>query len=217
MIQGSQEWQDARLGKVTASRVGAVFTQPRKGCSVSKVRESYLADLLAERLTGKPSVPDYAYGEEAKSWGTQTEPFARATYEDRCPLPEGIIQVGFIDHPTVPMSGASPDGLVGTLGGVEIKAPNTTTHLETVRRGVIPTSHLPQMRWNMCCTKRLWWDFVSFDPRAERDQYFCRRLEMTLNEQAAMELGVFAFVMELEARVAAYQWNEEQRCANQEA
>jgi putative phage-type endonuclease len=214
VIQGSQEWIDCRVGKVTASRVGAVFTQPRKGSLVSKVREAYLADLLAERLTGKPSVPDYAYGEEAKSWGTQTEPFALAAYETR----EGYhtALAGFIDHPRIPMSGASPDGLVGDDGGVEIKCPNTATHLETIRKGKIPTPYIQQMRWNMCCTGRSWWDFVSFDPRVVGEQYFCLRLGMYPNEKIEMEMGVFAFVMELEARLAAHQWMEESQCQNSE-
>lgn len=206
MIQGSQEWIDARIGKVTASRVAACFTKPRSGSSISKVREAYLADLLAERLTGKPSVPDYAYGEEAKSWGKQTEAFAREAYTVRTGL--RIDKAGFLDHPTVPMSGASPDGLVGMGGGIEIKCPNTKTHLDTVRLGNIPSQHLPQMKWNMACARRQWWDFVSFDPRAEEDQYFRRRLECNPSEIRAMELGVFAFVMELEARLAEYQARE---------
>ena len=106
------------------------------------------------------------------------------------------------------MSGASPDGLVGLDGGVEFKCPNTNTHLMTVRLGKIPNNRLPQVKWNMACAKRLWWDFVSFDPRAEDDQYFCQRVLANQAEIRAMELGVFAFVMELEARLAEYQARE---------
>jgi hypothetical protein len=187
---------------------------------VSKTRESYLADLLAERLTGRETVQSYggdSDGDEGPAaWGRQTEPFARAAYEQQ--TGSWVKLAGFIDHPTVPMSGASPDGLVetpnstaGPDGGVEIKCPNTATHLETVRKGVIPTRHIQQMKWNMCCTRRRWWDFVSFDPRAEKDEYFCRRLEITPDEMASMEMSVFAFVMELEARLAAHQWNAEEQ------
>jgi putative phage-type endonuclease len=209
VIQGSQEWQDARLGKVTASRVHAVFTQPRKGCSVSKVRENYLADLLAERLTGKPSVA--SYGDDSDdgpaAWGKKTEPFARAAYNmNHTP----IELAAFIDHPMIPMSGASPDGLVGTTGIVEIKCPNTTTHLETVRKGVVPTRHLAQIKWGLACTGRSWCDFISFDPRAEDEPFFCIRVAYEPDELRSMEMGVFAFVMELEARVAAHRWNEEE-------
>jgi hypothetical protein len=210
VIQGSQEWIDSRIGKVTASGVAKVFTQPRKGCSVSKVRESYLADLLAERLTGKPSMQNYGDDSDdgPAAWGKKMEPLARAAYEERydkhgmCPKVELI---GFIDHPLIPMSGASPDGLIGLDGGVEIKCPNTKTHLETVRKGAVPTSHLPQIKWNLACTGRRWWDFISFDPRAEEQQFFCQRVEPNPDELRAMELGVFAFIMELEARLAAYQ------------
>jgi putative phage-type endonuclease len=200
--QGSEAWHLQRVGKVTASRVGAVFTQPRKGCLVSKVRESYLADLLSERITGKEAARDFVGDQAAIEWGAQTEPFARAAYEEK--TGNKIEIAGFIDHPTIPMSGASPDGLCSD-GGVEIKCPNTKTHLETVRKGVIPTTHIPQMKWNMACTGRRWWDFMSFDPREEEEPYFCRRLEANPNELREMELGVFAFVMELEARLAAYQ------------
>jgi hypothetical protein len=205
--QGSEAWVRARLGKVTASRVGACFTKPRNGYSVSKVRESYLADLLAERLTEKPSLPDFAGLDEAILWGAKTEAFAREAYTVRTGLQ--IDKVGFMDHPTVPMSGCSPDGLVGPNGGVEFKCPNTATHKETVRLGKVPNQHLPQIKWNMACTLRPWWDFVSFDPRAEENQYFCRRVTVTSAEIRAMELGVFAFVMELEARLADYQAREE--------
>jgi hypothetical protein len=207
VIQGSQAWIDSRIGKVAASRVGACFTKPRNGYSVSKVREGYLADLLAERLTGKPSVRDFVVDQAAIDWGAQTEAFAREAYTVRTGL--RIVPAGFTDHPTVPMSGASPDGLVGLDGGVEFKCPNTATHLETVRKGTVPTAHLPQIKWNLACTGRRWWDFISFDPRAEEDQYFCRRVMATAAEVRAMELGVFAFVMELEARLADYQAREE--------
>jgi len=211
VIQGSQAWLDCRVGKVTASRVGDVFTKPRKGSLVSKVREGYLADLLAERLTGRPTVQNFGDDSEdgPAAWGKKMEPLARAAYEER--TGNKVDLVGFVDHPLVPMTGSSPDGVIGNEGGIEIKAPNTKTHLETVRKGIIPKAHLPQIRWNMACTGRIWWDFLSFDPRAEEEQYFCRRLEADPDELRAMEMGVFAFVMELEARVAAYQWMEEER------
>lgn len=209
MIQGSQEWIDARVGKVTASRVSACFTQPRKGESVSKMRESLFADLLAERVTGKPTVAHYAGDDSALAWGKNTEVFARAAYTER--MAAGISEAGFIDHPAVPMSGASPDGLVGTHGGVEIKCPNTKTHLETVRKGKVPPQYLAQIKWNMACTGRLWWDFISFDPRAEEQQYFCARVEADPADLRAMEAGVFAFILELEARLADYYAKEEER------
>ena len=111
MIQGLKRGLTLNSGRVTASRVADVFTKPRKGSSVSKVREGYLADLLAERLTGRPSVPDYAYGEEAMAWGKQTEPFARAAYEAH--TGNKIELVGFVEHPTVPIEWLSRDGLRG--------------------------------------------------------------------------------------------------------
>jgi hypothetical protein len=197
----------ARIGRVTASRVGACFTKPRAGSTVSKVRESYLADLLAERLTGKPSTRDFVGDQAAIDWGAQTEPFARAAYTAR--TGREIDLVGFIDHPSIPMSGGSPDGLVGSEGGVEIKAPNTSTHLETIRRDRIPTPYLWQIKWNLACTGRKWWDYVSFDPRAEDEQFFCLRVLAEHHDLRAMELGVFAFILELEARLSVHMIQEE--------
>ena len=207
MIQGSEEWIAARVGKVTASRVGDVLTRPRKGHEVSAVRERYLADLLAERLTGNPTVKHYAGDESPLAWGRQNEPAARVAYE----LFESarIVEVGFIDHPRIPMSGASPDGLVGADGGVEIKCPNTDTHRETLRTGKAPRKYLPQIKWNMACNKRAWWDFVSFDPRLPLDeQYFCQRVFADPDEIRAMEAAVFAFLLELEARLESFRAGE---------
>lgn len=205
MIQGSAEWVAARLGKVTASRVNGVFTKPKTGL-VSKVREALFADLLSERLTGKPAAYDFA-DEAARSWGAQTEPFARAAYMAQTHA--AIELCGFVDHPTVPMAGASPDGVVGLDGMVEIKCPNTETHKEYCRKRTIPKSYREQIKWGLACTGRRWCDFISFDPRADEQQLFIQRVEPFQNELRAMEIGVFAFVMELEARVAAHRWSVE--------
>jgi putative phage-type endonuclease len=212
LTQGSEAWHAARIGSVGGSRIAGIFTRPRAGSLVSKVRESLFADLLAERLTGRSSEREFG-DNAAVEWGKRTEPFARAAYEEK--TGSKVELAGLIPHPVVPYSHASPDGLVGLDGGVEIKCPNTKTHLETVRKGKVPTIHLAQIKWNMACTKRLWWDFVSFDPRAEDEPFFCQRVYWDHTETQAMEMGVFAFVMELEARLAAHQWNEEELCASQ--
>lgn len=207
LTQGSEAWHAARIGSVGGSRVAGIFTRPRAGSFVSKVREALFADILAERLTGRPSVREFG-DTAAVDWGKQTEPFARAAYEEN--TGSKVELVGLVPHPVVPYSHASPDGLVGADGMIEIKAPNTKTHLETVRTRKVPTQYLAQMKWGLACTGRKWCDFVSFDPRAEETPFFCTRIEPTPNELSTMELGVFAFVMELEARLAAHQWNEEQ-------
>jgi hypothetical protein len=130
MEQRSEEWFAARCGKVTASRVADIIAKTKTGASAS--RENYLAQLVCERLTGKPAE---SYSNAAMQWGTDTEPFARAAYEARMDLL--VTEVGFIDHPWIAMSGASPDGLANE-GMVEIKAPNTSTHLQTLLDRKVP-------------------------------------------------------------------------------
>jgi hypothetical protein len=114
MEQRTEEWFAARCGKVTASRVADIIAKTKTGPSAS--RENYLAQLVCERLTGKPAE---SYSNAAMQWGTETEPFARAAYEARMDLL--VTEVGFIDHPWITNSGASPDGLAAE-GMVESNA-----------------------------------------------------------------------------------------------
>jgi putative phage-type endonuclease len=156
--QGSEEWLLARCGKATASRMGDLMAKTKSGWGAS--RANYAAELIAERLTGKPAEK---YTNGAMQWGTQYEPEARALYEflHDCE----VRTVGLVTHPALPMSLASPDGLVGDDGLVEIKCPNTATHLETLLGSGIDKRYGLQMAWQMACTGRAWCDFCSYDPR----------------------------------------------------
>ena len=156
--QRTEEWFAQRLGKVTASRVADVIAKTKTGPSAS--RENYATQLVLERLTNKQAE---FYSNAAMQWGTDTEPMARQAYE----VKRGVFvnETGFIDHPTIEMSGASPDGLVGKNGLVEIKCPESKTHMEYLLSGKAPAKYIPQMMWQMACTGREWCDFVSFDPR----------------------------------------------------
>ena len=170
--QGSSAWLAARQGRITASRIKDAMNYLKKG-GESQKRADYRMDLIAERLTGL-TTETFVTG--AMQWGIDNEPFARAEYEL---LTDRIVDaVGFIVHPRLDCSGASPDGLVGDDGGVEIKCPNTTTHLEWMLAGVVPEEHTAQMMWCMACSGRNWWDFVSFDPRIKEPglQVFISRL-----------------------------------------
>ena len=122
MEQRSAEWHAARLGKVTASKVADVVARTRTGYAAS--RANYMAQLVCERLTGKPTE---GFSNAAMEWGVEQEAAARDAYSAR--VGELVTEVGFIDHPTIKMAGASPDGIVGA-GIVEIKAPSTATHIE---------------------------------------------------------------------------------------
>ncbi len=76
-----------------------------------------------------------------------------------------MIGTGLIDHPAIKMSGASPDGLVDQDGQLEVKCPNSQTHLNTVLTKEVPAEYISQITWQLACTRRKWCDFVSFDPR----------------------------------------------------
>lgn len=197
MEQGSADWFAIRLGKVTASRVADVVAKTKTDYSAS--RANYMAQLVAERLTG--SVAE-SYSNAAMQWGTDMELEARTAYEFLHNA--SVVEVGFVDHPTIGMSGASPDGLVGDEGLVEIKCPNTATHIETLMSGAVPGKYLTQMQWQMACTGRRWVDFCSYDPRMpENMRLFVRRIEWNGERIADLEGEVSAFLAELDATVAS--------------
>lgn len=170
--QGSTEWRLARCGKLGASRVADAIAKTRTG-GWGASRANLLAELIAERLTG---VPNGGYQSAAMMHGTETEPDARAAYAFR--MDATVTEVGFIDHPTLQMTGASPDGFVGEDGLVECKCPNTSTHIDTLLGQSVPGKYVHQMQWQMACTGRKWCDFVSFDPRLpEAMRLFIRRVK----------------------------------------
>ena len=197
--QGSEAWHQARLGKVTASRVADVIAKTKSGPAAS--RKNYLAELVAERLTGQPTE---GFVNAAMKWGIDTEPQARAAYEFF--RDETVEEVGFVEHPTIAMTGASPDGLVGDDGMAEIKCPNTATHIDTLLTESIPGKYATQMQWQMACAGRAWCDFVSFDPRMPADlQLYVKRVERDEDAIKVLEEAVTGFLVELDQTVAALQ------------
>lgn len=160
-------------------------------------RANYMADLIAERLTG---VPAEGFTNAAMQWGTATEPQARENYEFYA---NAIVeQVGFVLHPRIGDTGASPDGLVGADGLIEIKCPNTATHIDTLLGAEVPGKYVTQMQWQMACTGRLWCDFVSFDPRMPAEmQMWVRRVARDDAIIADLEREVVAFLTELDVKV----------------
>lgn len=195
MEQRTEEWFAARCGKVTASRVADIIARTKTGYSAS--RENYLAQLVCERMTEKPAE---SYSNAAMQWGTDQEPFARAAYEAAKDVL--VEEVGFVVHPTIEGAGASPDGLVGLFGLVEIKCPNTATHIQTLLDQKVPEKYNVQMQWQMACTGRQWCDFVSFDPRmAEGLQLFIKRVEYDPLFVAQLEKEVINFLMDVQDKI----------------
>ena len=199
MIQGSPEWLQSRVGRVTASRVADVIAKTKAGYGAS--RASYMSELICERLTGQPAD---RFVSQAMAHGTEHEPNARAAYSFL--TGDVVEEVGFIPHPTIPMTGASPDGLVGERGLIEIKCPNSATHIETLLTETIPSKYVTQMTWQAVCTRRHWVDFVSYDPRMPPDMMLFVKRHMVSGDFAAeLETEVVKFLAELDAKVAELQ------------
>ena len=195
MEQKSPEWFAARLGRVTASRVADVVAKTKTGDSAS--RGNYMAQLVIERLTNKQ---EESYSNEYMDWGNLQEPFARAAYEAATNVL--VDEVGMITHPRIEMSGASPDGLVGDDGLVEIKCPKTATHIETLLSKTVPGKYNTQMQWQMACTDRSWCDFVSFDPRMpEGLQMFLKRVPRDDALIKTLEDEVTKFLKEVDSKL----------------
>jgi len=170
MLQRTPEWHQARLGRLTASRVADMMAKTRNGWGAS--RANYAWELAIERLTGQPTA---SFCSPAMQWGIDTEDQARAAYQIHALC--NIEEVAFIEHPKL-FAGASPDGLIGDDGMLEIKCPNPATHGETLLNGTIADKYLKQMQFQMACSGRQWCDFASFDPRfPEPMQLWVKRIE----------------------------------------
>lgn len=196
MEQGSIEWIAARLGKVTASRVADVIAKTKTGWGAS--RANYEAELIAERLTG---VAADQYKNAAMQWGLDTEPEARKAYSFYADV--DVEQVGFIQHPKIAMSGASPDGHVGKVGSIEIKCPNVATHLSTLLGEPIASKYITQIQWQLAVTGRKWCDWISFDPRMpEPMRLFIHRVKRDDAMIESLEKEVTAFLAEIDRKVA---------------
>ena len=195
--QGSPEWKQARLGKVTASRMHDLMAKTKTGYSAS--RANYAADLIAEILTGNSADK---FTNAAMEWGTAHESEARNLYVFM--TGHTVQQVGLVMHPEISEACASPDGLVRDDGLVEIKCPNTATHIDTLLGAPIDGKYIKQMQWQMRCTDRAWCDFVSFDPRLPGEmQIHIVRVHRDDALIGEMESETRKFLGEVAAKVAA--------------
>lgn len=193
MEQGTAEWHKARLGRVTASRIADVMMKP-----TTAGYQNYRAQLICERLTGQPTE---SFTSAAMQHGTETEPQARAVYT----MTTGnlVDEVGFVEHPTLAMSGASPDGLIGGDGGLEIKCPQPAEHIRMLTGGAIQRKYLLQMQWGMACTGREWWDFVSFSPAfPDEMQMHCQRVNADAELIEEITKAVTGFLSDVDAACA---------------
>jgi putative phage-type endonuclease len=196
MDQRSAEWFACRAGKVTASRIADVMARTKSGWGAS--RENYKAQLVIERLTG---TVEPSYTNAAMQWGIDKEPEAREAYERHALV--AVKEIGFVDHPTIPLAGASPDGLVGDVGMLEVKCPVQATHLSTLNGGGFADKYVKQALWQMACAEREWVDLMSFDPRwPDHLQMFVQRIERDDAAIKEIEDAVRQFQDEIEETVA---------------
>jgi putative phage-type endonuclease len=196
IVQGTEEWFAARAGKVTASRIADVLATIKSGESAA--RRNYRTQLVCERLTGKI---EETFSNSHMERGIALEPYAREAYE----LQTGSIveQVGFIDHPIIPMSGASPDGLVGYDGSIEIKCPTPANHIEYLLGKEPPSKYKPQMTWQMLCAERQWVDFVSYCPEMPAHlQLFVVRFVPEAEYSVTVSQEVIKFLAEVDETIA---------------
>lgn len=195
--QRTDDWFALRAGRVTASRIADMMAKTKTGWGAS--RANYRAQLVVERLTGMPSE---SFSNAAMQWGTDREPEARQAYCEHmlCTVDE----LAFAEHPTLEWAGASPDGLVGETGLLEIKCPNTATHIDTLLNGTVPDKYFLQMQWQLACLPgREWNDFVSYDPRLpEPMRLFVKRVDRDDELIATLEKEAEAFLAEVEQTVA---------------
>ena len=195
MEQRSDEWFEASLGKVTASKIADVMSTLKTG-KEAITRKNYRIQLVSERLTGKKAD---SFMNDAMRIGIEREEDARTTYMFKH---NDVEEVGFIDHPSIPMTGASPDGLVGDDGLIEIKCPLATTHTDTIISGEAPSKYIPQMQWQMACTGRQWCDFVSLNPDfPENLQLFVVRVDRDDTIIQELEDGVKKFLSEVDETI----------------
>lgn len=193
MEQRSNEWFAARLGKVTASRVADVMAKIKSGPAAA--RTNYMMELLCQRLTGSR---EEVFVSAAMQRGTDLEPVARSAYE----IDTGLIvtEADFVIHEDIVCFGASPDGLVGDEGLLEIKCPNTATHIQFLRTGKPDGKYIWQMMAQMACTGRKWCDFVSYDDRLPEDLAFSKiRIARDNEKILEMESAICTFLAELDS------------------
>jgi putative phage-type endonuclease len=193
--QRTDEWFAVRLGKVTASKVSDVMAKTKTGYAAG--RGNYMAQLVVEQITG---TRQESFTNAAMQWGTDQEPFARGAYEAFTGLT--VQEVGFVNHPFIKLAGASPDGLIGDDGCIEIKCPNTATMIEALLSETVPAKDFAQMQMQMACTDRAWCDYVVFDPRMPaKAQMFVKRIPRDQPFIILMEAEIKKFLAELTVQV----------------
>ena len=190
--QGSDEWFELRRGRATASR----FSDVLAGGKEQKSRTGYRNQLVLERLTGQVAE---SFRNKHTDRGTEQEPFARMAYEAETGYM--VDRSGFIPHQSL-MAGGSPDCMVNSDGGVEIKCVMPLVQFATIDTGGMPAEHIPQVQGLMWITDRMWWDFVSYSPTLpENLQLYIHRVYRDEKYIRDLEFKMIVFLLDVETSV----------------
>lgn len=195
LVQGSPEWIAARVGSLGASRIADALAKIKSGWGAS--RTNLIAALVSERLTG---IPQDGYVNGIMLRGLEVEPDARDAYSFYSG--NDVEEIGLLPHPTIPHTHASPDGVVGKDGLIEIKCPLTATHIDTLLGKSVPQKYVLQIQWQLACSGRKWGDFVSYDPRMPEElKLFVRRVPRDEAKIKELETEVTTFLAEVDNKV----------------
>lgn len=196
VLQRTDDWFQKRCGKVTASKISCVMAKGKSGAE-SKTRLTYLREKVLETITNKPFK---GYKSDAMERGEELEDDAKAAYSFEHGVE--VVNIDFVNHPRIKLAGASPDGLIGDDGLIEVKCPEFNKHYETLRTGKIDRVYLLQMQYQMACTGRQWCDYVSYNPDfGIEKQLFITRVMRDDALIAEIESEVEAFLEELQAEL----------------
>lgn len=199
--QRTPEWFAARLGRVTGSKAKAIYVQPNRDGSEKAERRDYRMQLCLERLTGRIEEPSFVNDDMKR--GIELEPAALAAYEAL--TGQVVTRVGFLQHETI-MAGCSPDGLVGSAGVLELKAPRPANHFAYLEAKTLPAEHKAQCVHACWITGAKWVDLLSYCPAMPpKLQTFLVRYERDEKEMAAHALVVSQFLREVDATVSRIQ------------
>jgi putative phage-type endonuclease len=197
LIQGSPEWTQARVGSLGASRIADITARTKSGYGAS--RANVMAELVCERLT---NLPAERFVTPAMQHGIDCEAEARSTYEFE--LGVTAKTCGLFRHPTIEGTHASPDGLIGDDGCLEVKCPNTATHIETLLSKRVPERYIKQIQWQLACTGRRWCDYCTYDNRMPSElQLWIFRVMRDQKMIDELEREARIFLDELDEKVAA--------------
>jgi len=195
--QGTPEWHQDRMGKVTGSAVSTVFAKAKSGTGEAVVRRDYRMQLVRERINNAPV--ERGFENRDMQWGKEQEPFARMLYEGRRDV--DVIQSGFLYLPNL-AAGCSLDGMFyegGKTGIFEAKCPKPAIHWEYLKAERVPPQYIPQIEHNLWITGADFSDFASYDPTMpEPLQLFVVRYERDQKRIDAHAAAVLQFLKEVD-------------------